>query len=31
MKKLTTKNAFLGAIVALAVSAGVLTAPAKAA
>jgi cellobiose transport system substrate-binding protein len=31
MKKLTTKNAFLGAIVAMAVSAGLLTTPAKAA
>ena len=30
MNKLTTKNAFLGAIVAFAVSAGLLTAPAKA-
>ena len=31
MKKLTTRNAFLGAIVALAVTAGLLTVPAKAA
>ena len=29
MKKLTTRNAFLGAIVAIAVSAGLLTVPAK--
>ena len=31
MSKLTAKNTFLGAIIALAVSAGLLTVPAKAA
>ena len=31
MKKLTARNAFLGAIVALALTAGLLTVPAKAA